>query len=159
MAGRRTITLEDGRTVTIKDGRKSSDLLNNQDNVKTMVQEDFQFTGQSTDKTMVLGEEPKLDAPLAWLIEKRGPRIGMTHRLTGVITSIGRDASNNISLSDESVSAYHAKIRIEDNKYVLYDLVSENGTELNGEKIVYKEVKENDEIKLGEIALIFKKID
>lgn len=153
----KTIKLEDGRTVTINDKRRNIGDKDGQEDA-TKVQGYNQLGEPYEDKTVVLGEEPALDGPLAWLIEKKGERVGMTHRLKNNITSIGRDANNDISLSDESISAQHAKIRIEDGKFMLYDLVSENGTQVNSETIIYKEIQENDEVKIGETVLVFKKV-
>ena len=157
MSGYKTITLEDGRTITIKNKRLQNGAANPEN--ATRIVEDFDNSGLTTDKTILLGDEPIAGGPLAWLIEKKGSRVGRTHRLADGITAIGRDADNQIVLSDQGISSHHAKIRIEDGKYILYDLVSENGTEVNGESIVFKEIKENDEIKLGDTVLVFKKID
>jgi hypothetical protein len=157
MSGKRTITLEDGKTITI--GSKRTRDFSDKQNESTRYIENLHNDGFSNDKTMLLGDEPITGGPLAWLIEKKGERIGRTHRLADGITSIGRDANNHIVLNDQSISAQHAKIRVEEGKYVLYDLVSENGTEVNNEKIVYKEINENDEVKIGDTILVFKKID
>lgn len=158
MFGKKTITLEDGKTITIRSARDEGGMGYSKGDAPTRLAEDLAQSQVQTDKTVYLGEDPSPDQPLAWLIEKKGLRVGSTYRLNKDITSIGRDAGNDISLSDEAVSAHHAKLRIEEDKYVIYDLVSENGTEVNGEKVVYKEIKENDEIKLGETVLVFKKI-
>ena len=159
MFGRKTITLEDGRTITIRNAREDKRTNTNGEEESTRLAQELQSPPDQVDKTILLGEDSSSDEPLAWLIEKKGLRVGSTYRLKRNITCIGRDASNDISLSDEAISGQHAKIRIEEEKYVLYDLVSENGTEVNGEKIVYKEIKENDEIKMGETVLVFKKIN
>lgn len=157
MSGERTITLENGKTITI--GNKRTQMKSGNPAGATKMMDDFQDSSYSSDKTMLLGDEKVAGGPLAWLIEKKGQRVGRTHRLYDGITTVGREANNNIVLSDPGVSAQHAKIRIEDGKYMLYDLVSENGTEVNGEKIVYKEIKENDEVAIGDTVLVFKKID
>lgn len=159
MFGKKTITLEDGRTITIRGARDGNASDASKSEAPTRFAEDLQSPQTQTDKTIFLGEDPTPDQPLAWLIEKKGLRVGSTYRLKKDVTSIGRDASNDISLSDEAISAQHAKIRIEEEKYVIYDLVSENGTQVNGEKIVYKEIKENDEIQIGETVLVFKNIN
>jgi len=158
MFGKKTITLEDGRTVTIRSARTENKANLTDTEEPTRIASELQTPHDQADKTLYLGEDPSPEDPLAWLIEKKGLRVGSTYRLRRNITSIGREASNDISLSDETVSGQHAKIRIEEDKFVLYDLVSENGTEVNGEKVVYKEIKESDEIKLGETILVFKRI-
>jgi len=108
-------------------------------------------------ETVVL--KPKKEASiLAWLIEKEGRRPGTVYQLNEGITSIGRREDNDIVLDDPAVSREHAKIRIEEGKFVLYDLVSENGTFVNGERIANKEIVDNDEIIIGETVLVFRKI-
>ena len=73
--------------------------------------------------------------PLAWLIVTKGNRVGTTHRLCDGITSIGQNGTNDIVIEDDAATGAHAKIRIEDEKFMLYDLVSTNGTKVNGEKM------------------------
>ena len=47
-------------------------------------------------------------------------------------TTVGRDPSNDIVLTDRSVSGHHAVIRRYDSEWVLADLESRNGTLVNG---------------------------
>ncbi len=63
---------------------------------------------------------------MAWLVMKDGPRAGHTFRLLET-TSIGRDAGNDVIIDDTSLSGQHAKIKFEDEQYVIYDLASTNG--------------------------------
>jgi hypothetical protein len=108
-------------------------------------------------ETMMLGRE-EVTGPLAWLIVSKGNRTGTTYRLQSKITSIGRNGENDIVVSDEAVSSIHAKIRIEGEKYMIYDLVTSNGTKVNGEKVMGMEIVENDRVQIGETELVFKKI-
>lgn len=71
---------------------------------------------------------------------------------------IGRDPSCQFFLPDPKVSRRHARIyKAEDNKYVLCDLNSWNGTYLNGRKISKAELKEGDFIQIGDTTLEFTK--
>jgi len=112
---------------------------------------------RSADETVVLRPE-KEPSILAWLIEKEGRRPGATYRLNDDVTSIGRLGDNDIALDDQAVSREHAKIRMEEEKFMLYDLVSENGTLVNGERVANREIVENDEIAIGETVLVLKKL-
>ena len=47
----------------------------------------------------------------------------------------GREEGNPIQLNDERVSRYHLKIQDDQNKVVLADLESTNGTKVNGESV------------------------
>jgi len=111
-------------------------------------------------RTMMMNA-PQKSTVLAWLILIKGDpaRIGTTFRLNENITSIGRAAENDIVLSDEAASTQHAKLRIEDSKFMLYDLVTTNGTKVN-DKVIHNstEIKENDEVQIGETILVFKQI-
>ena len=55
--------------------------------------------------------------------------------LAGAATSIGRWEDNHVVIDDRWVSRYHAEVRREDDKYILLDLSSKNGTLLNGRRI------------------------
>jgi pSer/pThr/pTyr-binding forkhead associated (FHA) protein len=70
---------------------------------------------------------------------------------------IGRGDANDIVLKDEQVSHRHARFLREQNNFWVEDLVSTNGTYLNGTQIHGKEVlKDEDLIKIGTTILKFK---
>jgi pSer/pThr/pTyr-binding forkhead associated (FHA) protein len=45
--------------------------------------------------------------------------------------TLGREEGNTIQLNDERISRYHAKIQEDNNKLVITDLESTNGTKVN----------------------------
>ena len=96
---------------------------------------------------------------LAYLIVKEGQRVGHSFQLTGESTSVGRAATNDVSLNDPTVSSQHARILLAEGKFYVHDLASANGTSVNGEKAVRQEILDGDEIVMGETKLIFKKIN
>ncbi len=57
---------------------------------------------------------------------KKGERYALGENIT-----IGRKDDNDISINDNRVSAYHAVIKLQDDKWYLYDLGSTNGTFVN----------------------------
>lgn len=64
--------------------------------------------------------------------------------------------SENVSLSDNSVSRRHAELRPQDGHWILTDLGSSNGTCLNGVRIEGPvALKDGDQIKLGGTLLVF----
>lgn len=96
--------------------------------------------------------------PMAWLVITSGPRMGTDFRLRG-ITNIGRDSTiNDIILNDETVSAEHARIKLEGGQFVLYDLASKNGTFVNKERIQRWPLLDDDEITIGETSFVFKQV-
>lgn len=70
-------------------------------------------------------------------------------------TSIGRDVSNTIQILQGSVSPRHATITLVDDRYVLTDLDSRNGTYLNEEKIQTAALKHHDKISFGDRTFLF----
>ena len=75
----------------------------------------------------------------------------------GEMLTIGRNAVNNLVLSDEVVSRNHALIRRESGDYVVVDLGSANGTFLNGQPVsIATKIKSGDEIRMGDTVLQFR---
>jgi len=71
--------------------------------------------------------------------------------------SIGRWQENDIALDDRWVSRYHARVRREEEQYVVEDLGSKNGTLVNGRRIAGPTaLADGDEIQVTPlIALTF----
>ena len=82
-----------------------------------------------------------------------GPRVGERMPLRAV-SSVGRDAGNDIVLNDEAASAKHAIVSFADGEWWLEDAGSTNGTVLNGSRIWDRErFHYGDEVAVGRIAL------
>jgi VWFA-related protein len=93
----------------------------------------------------------------AWLLQKNGNEVGKKFRITASETTIGRDVDNTIVINDAMVSLKHAKIVYQQGLYHVLDLISENGTYLNGKKLLRpKELNDWDELKTGNTILIFR---
>ena len=73
--------------------------------------------------------------------------------------TIGREISNSIALNDESISRYHAKIQSDNDKIILTDLGSTNGTRVNGHPVQLKVLKPGDQIHVGRCVLLFGSFD
>lgn len=69
--------------------------------------------------------------------------------------TIGREEGNTIQLNDERVSRFHLKIQEDQEKVVLTDLESTNGTKVNGEEIQLRIIRFGDVISLGRSVLLF----
>lgn len=99
-----------------------------------------------------------LDYHHGWLVEKEGPHTGRKYRLNWHVVTLGFNDDNSIVIDDNTVSPKHAKIERQAQKFVLFDMLSENGTFLNGKKLLRpKELNDFDEIGLGRTRLIFRK--
>ena len=97
---------------------------------------------------------------LAYLVEKEGPNTGRRYEINWQNISIGYADENTIALDDPLISYEHAKIiKDQGNRFILYDLLSENGTYLNGKKLLRPiALKDFDEVQLGKTKLIFRKV-
>src|SRR5687767_2739938 len=71
------------------------------------------------------------------------------------ITRLGRQLDNDIVFNEEFVSRFHAEIRFEDDKYVLYDNESTSGTLVNSKKIDRCVLNSGDLISLASIQIMF----
>ncbi len=75
--------------------------------------------------------------------------------VTKPVVLIGRSHECDVRLADINVSRRHAEIRQEGTSYVLVDLGSTNGTEVNGRRIRRAKLEPGDTITLGSSRLLF----
>ncbi len=107
---------------------------------------------------------PTRPQELAWLVLLSGTHAGKEFRL-GETTTIGRDpAHNDVVVDDSAVSRQHAKVRLQEGQFVLYDLASTDGTFVKdretGEWVkAHKHTLANgDRIKMGREILSFMQV-
>jgi len=107
--------------------------------------------------TVLTEKDPEYVYSKAWLLQKDGPAVGKRFPMFWDEVTIGRDNSNTIVVKDDAVSLQHAKIKRIKNAYYLFDLVSNNGTYLNGKKLLRpKPLYDWDEIKVGRTMFVFR---
>jgi pSer/pThr/pTyr-binding forkhead associated (FHA) protein len=68
--------------------------------------------------------------------------------------TIGREEGNPIQLNDERISRFHLKIQEDEDKLVLTDLESTNGTKVNGESVQLCVVRPGDIVALGRTLVL-----
>lgn len=85
----------------------------------------------------------------------QGPTMGKEFLVGDSRISVGRIDSNQIVIDDPSVSRHHARIQRENDKWVLYDLGSSNGTFVGGRPVQQRELKDGDKVMFGSIAFRF----
>jgi len=68
--------------------------------------------------------------------------------------TIGREEGNTIQLNDERVSRYHLKLQEDNDRIVVTDLESTNGTKVNGEEVHVRLVRHGDMITVGRSLLL-----
>ena len=69
--------------------------------------------------------------------------------------SIGREEGNTIQLNDERVSRFHVKIQEDQDKVILTDLESTNGTKVNGDEIRLRILRFGDLIAVGRTIILY----
>jgi len=108
--------------------------------------------------TVVL-KRKHLSRELAWLVQITGVHQGRAYRL-GRVTEIGRDpAQNQIVVDDETASAIHAVVRLQDGEFVIQDRGSANGTFVNGEEVVRRMLRDHDIVKIGDSEFVFLQVN
>lgn len=108
------------------------------------------------DKTKLMVQE---SSTLAYLVIKKGSRVGLEYALHEGMNTIGRKAENSIVIEDRAISGFHSKIWQDENgNFIINDLATTNGTFVNDQKIVQRELKDKDEITIGQTVLTFLQI-
>lgn len=110
------------------------------------------------EKRTIRRREKREKPALGWLVVKKGSGAGKEYRVSEEQITIGRDSSNDLVVSDAEVSRQHARLRSESDKYILYDLGSANGTQVNGEGVQRAVLDDGDVITVGSTELVFKKV-
>lgn len=77
------------------------------------------------------------------------------HIEMGEFLSLGREPGSHVLLTDDAVSARHARIEKRPAGYFLRDLRSRNGTFLNGVRVVEAYLKDGDRLRVGQTDLTF----
>ena len=80
---------------------------------------------------------------------------GKEFRLVGKTIRIGRASDNDLVLDHKSCSRYHAIISFHDDRVIFEDLQSRNGITVNGVKVKRAELKDNDDVRVGDLSGIF----
>ncbi len=74
--------------------------------------------------------------------------------------SLGRAATNDIILEDDTVSRQHAKIKLEGNQWFIYDLAATNPTRVNGRSLQGRHpLVDGDRIQIGNTVFMFKQVN
>jgi hypothetical protein len=92
----------------------------------------------------------------ALVVRAGGGRAGETFETAGLRTLIGRSPECHVFLDDVTVSRRHAEIvREDDQRYVIRDLGSLNGTFVNRRRIESAELSADDEVQIGKYRMTF----
>lgn len=80
---------------------------------------------------------------------------GKTFELTKDLYTIGRIEERDICIVDPTISTYHGSFVKNGNTYILKDNNSTNGSRVNNEPIVERELKNSDIIQLGDVEMLY----
>ena len=97
---------------------------------------------------------PPDDAP-ATLIFLTGPGSGRVVGLKAHMAMIGRGQDNDVVLDDPATSSHHCRIEARNGAFWLADLGSTNGTLINGEPVVEKQLQHGDVVSIGQNTIRF----
>ena len=100
-------------------------------------------------------EPSALSEPPAKLTFETGP---FARRVVGIPDSsatVGRAPDNDIIIGDPATSGHHSRIEVRAGAYWISDLGSTNGTLVNGEPIIDKQIDHGDVISIGQNTIRF----
>jgi pSer/pThr/pTyr-binding forkhead associated (FHA) protein len=80
---------------------------------------------------------------------------GTIHRMSRSTTTVGRAATNDVSIDSTSVSRYHARIVVQPEGVWLIDLQSTNGCGVNGRRISRQILCDGDVVMIGHCKFRF----
>lgn len=107
------------------------------------------------DPTTTVEGAPDLEPGTGMLVVVRGPNAGARYLLDRDVTTIGRHPDCEIFLHDVTVSRRHSAVHREDDRFVLRDLGSLNGSYLNGDRVDEETLSNGDEVQIGRFKLLF----
>lgn len=84
-----------------------------------------------------------------------GERIALKPGKETNVWEVGSEAGRDILLDDAGVSAFHAKIVNENNRWKLLDQMSANGSFVNGQKSNISYLKDGDRVRFGPVECLF----
>ncbi len=84
------------------------------------------------------------------------PVDGKVFNFMNTSVTIGRNSDQDIVIDDPSVSAMHAKITLDNGSWQIANLLSSNGTFVNGKKISVTRLNNGDRVRFGKVEFVFK---
>ena len=142
---------EDTRERTVKRlrrgyvaGRLDTDTFSRRVDVALRASHGDELTGLTADLPRLRVE------PRRWF---RRPPVGLLEGAAGGRLLLGRSPGCQLVFADDTVSRRHAELRFADDRWMLRDLGSVNGTWVNGRRIMEAQVAPGDEIQLGGLAV------
>jgi len=109
---------------------------------------------EGDDESADILEEIKTEGP-ALVVRSGGGRAGEHFLLEQESTTVGRSPDCDIFLDDVTVSRRHALVKRSDDRFLIEDQGSLNGTFLNRRRIESGGLEDGDEVQIGKYKLTF----
>jgi len=109
----------------------------------------------SEDRTVGVGAGGEPSAVQVFQLTVVGPAPGPTHRSSLRTCSIGSHKSNDLVLSDATVSRFHCELVVEAHGVRVRDLGSRNGTRVDGTRVTDAWIAPGSHLRLGHVTLRF----
>jgi pSer/pThr/pTyr-binding forkhead associated (FHA) protein len=84
-----------------------------------------------------------------------GPFAGRVVALPNQMVTVGRAPDNDVVVSDPATSGRHGRIEVRAGAFWISDLGSTNGTLVNGEPVIEKQLSDGDLIAIGQNTMRF----
>jgi pSer/pThr/pTyr-binding forkhead associated (FHA) protein len=97
--------------------------------------------------------QSELEAGQALLVVQRGPNAGSKFLIDNDVTTAGRHPESDIFLDDVTVSRRHAEFLREDDRFLVKDVGSLNGTYVNRQRVEQAQLASGDELQIGKFKL------
>ena len=108
-------------------------------------------------KEIAVKDSSSLNRLVGWLVSYDIDPDGIDFKLYGGRTKIGSSNHCKIFVNDSTISEEHVLLLCKDEKIILQDELSANGTFVNGKRIEERVLlNDGDEIKLGSVTFIIK---
>jgi dipeptidyl aminopeptidase/acylaminoacyl peptidase len=91
----------------------------------------------------------------AKLTFESGPFAGRIVALPNQVVSVGRAPDNDVVVSDPATSGRHGRIEVRSGAFWISDLGSTNGTLVNGEPVIERQLSHGDLIAIGQNSIRF----
>jgi tetratricopeptide (TPR) repeat protein len=101
--------------------------------------------------------QPTIDIEPTAILMRSGTREKVFLSLDSI--TIGRDAKNDIVVTDQNISRAHAKFLRSGNSYEIENMAKSGGTWVNDERITKRKLRHGDVIRLGDVEFRFDLVD
>src|SRR5882672_2649766 len=91
----------------------------------------------------------------ALLTFESGPFAGRIVALPNQMVTIGRAPDNDVVVGDPATSGHHGRIEVRSGFFWISDLGSTNGTLVNGEPVIEKQLADGDQVAIGQNTIRF----